>query len=82
VPPLTKISLCLTQVEAEAIEACRHRLARAGILLNQSETVRTAIALMANVDEAALVQAAKITSHLKPGRKSIRAITPDPSHES
>ncbi len=72
-PQLTKISLCLTPAEAESIEFSRRRLAKVDVLLNQSEAVRAAIALMTQVDDAALVRAAKSTTHLKPGRKPSRA---------
>lgn len=67
--PLSKLCLCLTEDELQALKEVRHRLGRGGVLLNQSEVVRTAILEFQQLGDEQLLRAARRAPKLKPGRR-------------
>jgi len=67
---LPKLSLCLTEDELKALKEVRERLGRGGVLLNQSEVVRTAILEFHQLGDEELVAAAQRAPKLKPGRRT------------
>ena len=66
---LSKISLCLTPEDIEAIDAARYRLGAHGLLRNRSEVVRLAIGYLEQLDDWALEATAARVRKLKPGRR-------------
>lgn len=67
-----KISFCLTEEEAEIVNVARHRLAKQGVLRNQSEIIRAGIGLLRRLSDPELIKTAQATSRFKPGRKPPR----------
>lgn len=64
-----KLSFCLTDQEAKAIEQARQRLGRHGILRNRSEVIRAAIGRLRDLTDEELVAAAEKPAQLRPGRR-------------
>ena len=69
---IAKLCLCLTDDEHNALQEVRQRLGRSGVLMNQSEVVRTAIIQFQQLGDEQLLAAAQRSPRLKPGRRKAR----------